>query len=140
MYSSLFFLPTSALICSPMKQPIRIAHPTTQVFLQALQSDDSVWVDVVVNFLWREGELDLKEHKQAVLQKSLMVPLRSTAAMMSSSGCRFSLKGETIIKKHKAYRKHLRRAETLNTQQKSFLGQNNQKTVRYLLKIRKIKV
>lgn len=45
-----------------------------------LQTDFCVWVDA-----------DLKELKQAGLQKSFIVPLVSTAAMMRSRGCDIAL-------------------------------------------------
>ncbi len=45
--------------------------------LHMLQTDCGVWVDAV---------LDLKEHRQVVLQKSFIVPFMSTAAMMRSRG------------------------------------------------------
>lgn len=45
-----------------------------------LQTDFCVWVDA-----------DLKELKQARLQKSFIVPLVSTAAMMRSRGCDIAL-------------------------------------------------
>lgn len=53
---------------------------TLQTFLHMLQTDFCVWVDA-----------DLKELKQAGLQKSFIVPLVSTAAMMRSRGCDIAL-------------------------------------------------
>lgn len=48
-----------------------------KVFLDALQADCVVWVNTT---------LDLKEDRQEMLQKSFIVPLTSTAAMMRSWG------------------------------------------------------
>lgn len=47
-----------------------------------LQSCCGVWVDPA---------LDLKERRQVVLQKSFIVPLMSTTAMMRSRGCDIAL-------------------------------------------------
>lgn len=55
---------------------------TEQCFLQMLQTDCRDCLDAV---------LDLKDTRQAILQKSFIVPSISTAAMMRSSGCRITL-------------------------------------------------
>lgn len=55
---------------------------TEQCFLQMLQIDCGDCLDAA---------LDLKDARQAILQKSFIVPLISTAAMMRSSGCRITL-------------------------------------------------
>lgn len=63
---------------------------TVQGLLHMPQTDCGFWVDTV---------LDLKEQRQAILQKSFIVPLTSTAAMMRSRGCFIALteRGGEII-------------------------------------------